>query len=157
MCACGQALSPDETFCTHCGKPVDSVAPPLYTVPGPSPYGYGGAPPRYSPPQYGPIPPPGSGYGPGGYSTDPYRAGLPVYPNQGLVRYHNYDKVSAGVLALLLGWAGIHKFYMGKWGWGLLYLFTFWTGIPALVGFIEGIMYLCQSDESFDYQYNLRQ
>ena len=29
------------------------------------------------------------------------------------------SKVTAGVLALLLGGFGIHKFYLGAWGWGV--------------------------------------
>ena len=29
------------------------------------------------------------------------------------------SKVTAGVLALLLGGLGIHKFYTGAWGWGI--------------------------------------
>ena len=59
------------------------------------------------------------------------------------------SKIAAGVLALLLGGLGIHKFYMGKTGKGLLYLLFSWTGIPAIIGFIEGIMYLCESDGKF--------
>ena len=59
------------------------------------------------------------------------------------------SRVAAGVLAILLGDIGIHKFYMGKVGMGILYLLFCWTGIPALVGLIEGIIYLTESDEKF--------
>ena len=59
------------------------------------------------------------------------------------------SRVAAGVLAILLGDLGIHKFYMGKIGMGILYLLFSWTGIPALVGLIEGIIYLTESDEKF--------
>ena len=35
-------------------------------------------------------------------------------------------------------------------GLGIVYLLFFWTAIPAIVGFIEGIIYLtCNSDEEF--------
>ena len=50
------------------------------------------------------------------------------------------SKVAAGVLAILLGSLGIHKFYLGKIGMGVLYLLFCWTGIPAIVGLIEGII-----------------
>ena len=62
------------------------------------------------------------------------------------------SKIAAGILAILLGGLGIHKFYMGKIGKGLLYLLFCWTGIPAFIGLIEGIMYLCESDEKFAYR-----
>ncbi len=63
------------------------------------------------------------------------------------------DRVTAGVLAILLGWFGAHKFYLGDTGLGLLYLCFFWTGIPGLVGIIEGILYLTKTDEEFQRTY----
>lgn len=63
------------------------------------------------------------------------------------------DRVTAGVLAILLGWVGAHKFYLGETGLGLLYLCFFWTGIPALVGLIEGLLYLTKTDEEFQRAY----
>lgn len=60
------------------------------------------------------------------------------------------SKVAAGVLGIVLGGLGVHKFYMGKVGNGLLYILFCWTGIPALIGLIEGILYLTESDEKFE-------
>ncbi len=59
------------------------------------------------------------------------------------------SRVAAGIFAILLGDLGVHKFYMGKIGMGILYLLFCWTGIPAFVGLIEGIIYLTESDEKF--------
>ena len=59
------------------------------------------------------------------------------------------NRVAAAILAIFLGDLGIHKFYMGKIGQGILYLVFCWTGIPAIVGIIEGIIYLCDSDTTF--------
>ncbi|MFD0051803.1 TM2 domain-containing protein [Actinomycetes bacterium NPDC127524] len=64
------------------------------------------------------------------------------------------NKVAAGVLGILLGNFGVHKFYLGKIGMGILYLVFCWTGIPGIIGLIEGIIYLCKSDEEFNAQYN---
>ncbi|WP_428912494.1 TM2 domain-containing protein [Niallia sp. Krafla_26] len=47
-----------------------------------------------------------------------------------------------------LGDLGIHKFYLGRWGWGILYVLC-WTYIPAIVSFIEGVIFLVSSDENF--------
>jgi len=47
------------------------------------------------------------------------------------------DEVVGVLFALLLGCFGIHKFYMGETGWGILYIVFSWTGIPALLGLIE--------------------
>lgn len=63
------------------------------------------------------------------------------------------SKIVAGVLAILLGVFGVHKFYLGKNVQGVLYLLFCWTGIPALAGFIEGILYLVSSDEAFAEKY----
>lgn len=64
------------------------------------------------------------------------------------------DKTTAGILALLLGGLGIHKFYLGKGIQGLLYLIFCWTFIPAIIALIEGIMYLTMSQAEFDRKYN---
>ena len=59
------------------------------------------------------------------------------------------SRVTAGIFGILLGGFGVHKFYLGKVGQGILYLVFFWTGVPAIVGLIEGIVYLVQSDQAF--------
>ena len=41
------------------------------------------------------------------------------------------------LFAVLLGGLGLHRFYLGEIGWGILYLVFCWTGIPTLIGFIE--------------------
>ena len=66
------------------------------------------------------------------------------------------NKLVAGLLALLLGGIGIHKFYLGQTGKGILYILFCWTYIPGLLAFIEGLMILCGSDEKFMQKYNCR-
>lgn len=63
------------------------------------------------------------------------------------------DRTTAGILALLLGGIGAHKFYLNETGLGILYLCFSWTLIPAIIGFIEGIIYLTKTDEEFEAQY----
>lgn len=64
------------------------------------------------------------------------------------------SRIAAALLAFFFGWIGIHKFYLGQVGLGFLYLIFCWTGIPAFIAFIEFIIYLCMSDETFDEKYN---
>ncbi len=64
------------------------------------------------------------------------------------------NKVTAGILGIFLGSFGVHKFYLGKTGMGVLYLVFCWTGIPGIVGLIEGILYLTKSQEAFDAEFN---
>lgn len=63
------------------------------------------------------------------------------------------SKVTAGIFGILLGGLGIHKFYLGKIGMGILYLVFCGTGIPSIIGLIEGILYLTATDEEFQAKY----
>lgn len=78
-------------------------------------------------------------------------------------------KVLAGILGIIVGGLGIHKFVLGynKEGFILLGLFlisfplmciiigAFTIYIPCLIGFIEGIIYLTKSDEEFYQTYQV--
>jgi len=65
------------------------------------------------------------------------------------------------VMAIIFGCLGIHKFVLGYTKEGIILLaITFVTcgvGFPltALIGFIEGIIYLTKSDEEFIYSYQV--
>ncbi|OTG65756.1 hypothetical protein B9T25_11250 [Acinetobacter sp. ANC 4470] len=63
------------------------------------------------------------------------------------------NRIVAAILAFFLGGFGVHKFYLGQIGWGIIYLLFCWTFIPALVAFIEFIIYLCTSDKDFARKY----
>ena len=46
--------------------------------------------------------------------------------------------ITTGILlAVFLGFAGAHWFYLGKTGRGFLYLIFCWTGIPSIIGIID--------------------
>lgn len=55
------------------------------------------------------------------------------------------NKLAYALLAIFVGGIGIHKFYAGKTGSGILYLLLCWTFIPGLVAFIEGIVALTKT------------
>ena len=59
------------------------------------------------------------------------------------------QRLVMGVLAILLGTFGAHKFYQGRIGMGLLYMAFCGTAIPTIVGFCEGIRYLTMPLERF--------
>lgn len=63
------------------------------------------------------------------------------------------NRIVAALLAFFLGGFGAHKFYLGRIGWGIVYLIFCWTFIPTIVAFIEFIIYLTMSDEDFAKKY----
>ncbi len=77
-----------------------------------------------------------------------------VVDNTPVYAQGNYNKTTAAILAFFIGGLGAHKFYHGSIGWGILYLVFCPTFIPALVSFIEGIMYLTMPDADYDARYN---
>ena len=172
---CGAPVDPEATECRYCGEKLE-----LPKVPAPQPQPVRSAPvtpqPQYAQPQQPPQafanPNPNQGYvppiaGPGqGYPT---RQGMPpqaygmqqgMYPQARMTAispaWPVKNKVVAGVLAILLGGLGIHKFYLGHIGSGVLYLLFCWTGIPELLGLIEGLIYLCSNDENFQLKHHVR-
>jgi TM2 domain-containing membrane protein YozV len=68
-------------------------------------------------------------------------------------------KVVAGILAILLGSFGIHKFYLGYTTPGIIQLVLGFCGIGGIIGLIEGIIYLTKSDAEFvqTYQVNKKE
>lgn len=64
------------------------------------------------------------------------------------------NKLAAALLALFLGGFGIQFFYLGRNMAGLLSLLFCWTGIPAIIGFIQCILLLMSSDQEFNSKYN---
>lgn len=63
------------------------------------------------------------------------------------------SKTVAALLAIFLGSFGAHRFYLRSYGWGILYLLFFWTLIPGLIGFAEGVRYLLMDDNKFTAKY----
>jgi hypothetical protein len=59
----------------------------------------------------------------------------------------------AAMLAFFLGAVGVHKFYLGQTGWGIIYILFCWTFIPMFVSVIEGILYLLSTERAFALKY----
>lgn len=153
---CGAPLEANATVCKYCGTEIQvqpSQEVPQYAQPQTpqavpqyaqsqtaTQYAQPQAAPQYAQPQAPQNIPP---------QTLAYQQTAPVYnPN-----VKTKSKVAAGLLAIFLGGLGIHKFYLGKYGMGFLYLLFCWTYIPEVVGIIEGIIYLSSSDEKFYLKY----
>ena len=120
-------------FCTKCGAQNDDYAQICAQCQAPLP-AIGG---------YQPIQPPAPMYG--GQVQDWKQLGAD-------------KKIVAGILGILVGGFGIHKFILGYSTEGVIMLVVWLVGlalcgIPSLVvnviGIIEGIMYLTKSDEDF--------
>ncbi len=142
-------------YCPHCGAPIDPAAAkceycnnslnPQVAAPAPQPAAPAPQPvqPVYQQPVYQqPVYPNPTGYGVGNPAINP------AWPIK--------NKLVAALLAIFLGSLGIHKFYLGNNKMGVLYLVFFWTYIPGIIGFIEGILYLCSNDENFQLKHRVR-
>ncbi|MFT3951950.1 MAG: TM2 domain-containing protein [Oscillospiraceae bacterium] len=127
---CGAAVAADSTECKFCGSQIARQAAPQQPV--------------YQQPIYQQQP-----------QTVIYQQ--VVANNDGInPAWPIKSKIAAGVLAIVLGGLGIHKFYLGKVGLGVVYLLLCWTGIPAIIGLIEGIIYLTSNDHNFQVKNNVR-
>lgn len=65
------------------------------------------------------------------------------------------DKTTAALFAFFLGGLGVHHFYLGNTGRGVLYLIFCWTLIPAFIAFIEALIFLTLSVNDFNVKYNM--
>jgi len=73
------------------------------------------------------------------------------------VRREENKKVLAGVLGIIFGYLGIHKFILGYTQEGIIQIvLTIVTcGMASIIGFIEGIIYLTKTDEDFYQTYQV--
>ncbi|MCU0346075.1 MAG: TM2 domain-containing protein, partial [Saprospiraceae bacterium] len=57
-------------------------------------------------------------------------------------------------MALFLGWVGIHRFYLGQVGRGILYAVFCWFPLIWIIAFIDAIMLFSMDNDVFDVKYN---
>lgn len=66
------------------------------------------------------------------------------------------SKSTTILLTFFLGGLGIHRFYLGQNGMGILYLVFCWTFIPAFIALIDFFVFLFMSEYRFNNKYNLK-
>ena len=92
------------------------------------------------------------------------RDALAIYPMRGAPvpgTHYDRNRIAAALLALFLGGLGIHKFYMNKPGAGITmlilgsvgWLLIFPALIICLIAFVEFVIYLTMTDETFEATY----
>ena len=63
------------------------------------------------------------------------------------------SKSTATLLGLFLGGLGAQKFYMGSWGWGIIYLVLcisfFLAWIPWILALVENVRIILMTDDEF--------
>ncbi|HAI76018.1 MAG TPA: hypothetical protein DCM08_07180 [Microscillaceae bacterium] len=62
------------------------------------------------------------------------------------------DKITAAAFSFFLGYFGVHQFYLGNAGKGLVYLFT--VGFCGILPVVDGVSYLLMSDDDFNRRFN---
>jgi len=86
-----------------------------------------------------------------------------VDENGNSISSQSSKRVVAGIIAIILGWTGLHKFILGYTSEGAIMLILtivltivtcgIFSGVIGFIGLIEGIIYLTKSDEDFIYTY----
>lgn len=169
--------TPYSTGGAYVGPDPASTA---YTAPA---YGATASVPGYTAPQQGYVPPsyatgstqaqpqpqsPNANPGTVPPQTPPYYGYQQPYYQQPYAQpvVSTKDHVAAGLLAIFLGWLGIHKFYLGYNTAGFIMLgVSILGGILTLslaswviwvIAIIEGIMYFTKSQTEFEQTYVLR-
>ena len=59
------------------------------------------------------------------------------------------QRILMSALAILLGTFGAHRFYQGRVGLGILYVLFCATGLPTVIGLVEGLRYATMPLEKF--------
>ena len=141
---CGKEIEDTFLFCPHCGA---AVSPPRTQQTQPS---GGGDPPPYAqgngqqppyPPYQSAYPPPYAVYSP---NPSPYGQAGPTVPPV----YQPRNRLAAGIRAILIGFLGIHNFYLGYTGRAVaqLLITVLSCGILVLVSqiwaIVEGVQIL---------------
>jgi TM2 domain-containing membrane protein YozV len=116
---CGNQIVENAQFCSACGANVNTQAPPPPAVHAMPSHVWTG-------------------------SSDVYQIELlnEMTPTQRQFFQGEFNAVRKSettgvVLALFLGGFGVHHFYLGEIGLGVVYLIFCWTFIPAVVALIE--------------------
>ena len=76
-----------------------------------------------------------------------------ICPSCGVRQRTPVSKAALLLLTFFLGGIGAHKFYLGKYWQGALYLLFCWTYLPALAALVEFVIYAFTSSERLDEKY----
>jgi len=76
-----------------------------------------------------------------------------ICPKCGVRQHSGVSKAALLLLTFFLGGFGAHKFYLKKYWQGVFYLLFSWTAIPAIIAFIEFIIYAFTSSERLQEKY----
>ena len=66
------------------------------------------------------------------------------------------NKNFAAIAAFFGGFIGLHRFYLGQIGLGIVYALLLFTGISVILGILDGIIFLTMNQQVFDAKYNRR-
>lgn len=132
---CGAQLPDDSLVCAYCGCRAEierqAAAQPQLVI-------------NHIHTATGPISGQSSSFSQGGYAANPY-PGTYAFGNNGRLAVSNApgkNKWVAFGLCFFLGLFGAHKFYEGKPGKGILYLFT--MGLFGIGWLVDCIVLLCK-------------
>lgn len=77
-----------------------------------------------------------------------------ICPKCGVRQRKPASKTTLLLLTFFLGGVGAHRFYLGSYLLGTIYLLLFWTGVPGLIALIEFIVFAFISSEKIEEKYD---
>jgi TM2 domain-containing membrane protein YozV len=92
-------------------------------------------------------------------SLNPTPVNAPIIGESGST-HRGKSKTTATLLAFFLGGIGIHRFYLGSWGFGLVYvglsLLGVGIGFPigVLLGLYDGVRFFFMKNQNFEAKFN---
>lgn len=79
-----------------------------------------------------------------------------ICPACGVRQKEAVSKTALLLITFFLGGIGGHKFYLGKYWQGALYLLFFWTYIPSIAALVEFVIYACTSSDRLNEKYQAK-
>lgn len=77
-------------------------------------------------------------------------------PHCGIQHRGRVSKLTLMLFTFFFGGVGAHKFYIGKYWQGTLYILFCWTAIPPLIALVELIIYAATSEEQLQERYSAK-
>lgn len=75
---------------------------------------------------------------------------FPSIKTSSALKRRHINKTRLILMTIFVGGLGAHKFYVGSWGWGIIYIILCLAYIPLILSIVELIHYISLSEEEIN-------